>query len=156
MKIIPVLFTLLYIYSFIFCFSYKFMGAILKMFEIFKEKMKEIKRKWKNLKTCISSFSLSASPNSSPTNIFCLGVKLQIPNDISHCINFCIKHFWVVAFPAYQCINTTSFILKFKFRTIFMQMTKYGFVSHLQRSCIPCSYIYTNLQKSPRLQLSGC
>lgn len=55
------------------------------MFEILKGKKEEIKRKWKKLKTCISSFSLYAFPNSSPTNIFCLDVKLHIPNEISCC-----------------------------------------------------------------------
>lgn len=100
-----------------FAFLTNSLGQFWKCLKFLKKKWKEIKRKWKNLKTCISSFSLSAFPNSSPTDIFCLGVKLQIPNEISH---FCIKHFWVAAFPACQGINSTSFILKFKFRTIFM------------------------------------
>lgn len=92
-------------YSFIhillhFYLSYKLMRAILKILEILKEKIKRNKKKMRESE----NLHFKLLPNSSPNNTFFLGGKLQIPNEISHCMNFCIKHFWVAAFPECQSI----------------------------------------------------
>lgn len=137
-------------YSFIhilllFYLSYKLMRAILKILEILKEKIKGNKKKMRESE----NLHFKLLPNSSPNNTFCLGGKLQIPNEISHCMNFCIKYFWVAAFPKCQSINTTSWILKFKFRTIFCanDQTRFcpSFTRKLHSMCL-------HLHKSTQVQ----
>lgn len=153
MKILPVLFTILCIYSFIFCFSYKFMRAILKMFEIFKEKMKGNKKKMKESENLHFKLLPLCLPKLFSNWHFLLGCEIT---DSQWDFPLLHQTFLSGCIPCMSGYKQYKFHPKVQVQDYFHVNDQIWFCPSFTRKLHSLHLHLHKSTKSPRLQLSGC